>query len=101
MRGFSVGFVPIEYRDATTRDVTKYGPDCKRVFSKWNLLELSMVPLPANQEAVAFAVSKGLLSPKSAKSMFGVDAKVKHKFTVAPSVDPEAAKARGQIYYLI
>jgi len=58
LNAFSVGLIPIETRPPTKRDLEKYG-ECKRVVSKWELYEFSAVPLPANQEAVALAVSKG------------------------------------------
>ncbi len=48
--------------------IEKFGAGCRRVVSKWNLLEISVAPLPCNQEALATAVSKGL-SLKFAKSL--------------------------------
>lgn len=73
LRGFSVGFLPKESRPATDRDVEVYGAGCRRVISKWTLLELSVAPLPCNQEAVALAVSKGMCSAAAAKGVWGVD----------------------------
>jgi hypothetical protein len=71
MRAFSVGFIPVEIRAATDKDLLTFGADCRRVVSKWNLLEVSAVPLPANQEAVAMAVSKRLITRDQVKSIFG------------------------------
>lgn len=71
MRAFSVGFMPMEVRPATSKDLATFGADCQMVTSKWKLLEVSCVPLPANQEAVALAVSKGLVTEKRAKEIFG------------------------------
>lgn len=67
LKGFSIGFQPTEGRPATAADLKHYGPDCRKVFSKFNLLEYSAVSLPANQEAVALAVSKGTVSAETAK----------------------------------
>jgi len=58
LNAFSVGLIPTETRPANDRDLQKYG-ECKRVVSKWELYEFSCVPLPANQDAIALAVSKG------------------------------------------
>ncbi|HYF35318.1 MAG TPA: HK97 family phage prohead protease [Prosthecobacter sp.] len=58
VKGFSVGFLAKESRPASEADIEKYGPSCRRVYTKWSLLEYSVAPLPANQEAVALAVSK-------------------------------------------
>lgn len=70
MNAFSVGFVPIEQRPANTKDKGMFGDACQRVYSKWSLLEVSAVPIPANQEAVAMAVSKGL-NRDTATQLFG------------------------------
>lgn len=76
VKGVSIGFVGMEggVRAATKADAEKYGDDCRRVFSKWKLLEFSLAPLPANQDALISAVGKGLVSPGVAKRYFGVDA---------------------------
>jgi hypothetical protein len=71
MRAFSIGFIPTEVREPTPRDKGTYGPDVKRVFSKIQMLELSAVPIPANSEAVAVAVSKGIVTAATAKALFG------------------------------
>ncbi len=76
IRGFSVGFECKESRPATYRDIEKYGEGCRRVISKWTLFEVSCAPLPCNQEALAVAVSKGLLTQSTAKKWLTVDAKV-------------------------
>src|SRR5204863_457920 len=58
MRGFSVGFQSKESRAASEKDIEIYGPSCRRVYTKWTLLEYSCCGMPANQEALALAVSK-------------------------------------------
>lgn len=74
IRSFSVGFQSNEYRPATQKDMDAFGKGCRGVHSKWSLLEYSVAPLPANQDAVATAVAKGLLSQKTARGLFGVTA---------------------------
>lgn len=71
LKGFSVGFIPIEARPATDKDVLDFGAGVRRVFSKWKLLEYSVAPLPCNQEAVAMAVSKGFIGADLAEKLFG------------------------------
>lgn len=61
LKAFSVGFmVPLGgFRKATTKDLDRFGDGARRVITKWRLIELSVVPVPSNQEALALAVSKG------------------------------------------
>ena len=74
VKGISVGFVPETggVRNASVRDREEYGSDVKRVYNRWKLLEVSVAPLPANQDALVQAVSKGLATAHQIKSMFGV-----------------------------
>lgn len=44
---FSIGFIPLEV-STKPHVCEKYGPNCKRVISKWLLLEASCVTLPDN-----------------------------------------------------
>lgn len=53
---------PNGWREATKGDKEKYGPDCLRVIHRWSLMEISLVPLPMNQDAVLLALGKGLVS---------------------------------------
>lgn len=58
LNAFSVGFIPVESRQPTPDDI-KSNPDwavVRRIISKWELLEFSAVPVPANPEALALAV---------------------------------------------
>ena len=66
VNGFSVGFTPIESRKPTPSDRQRFGRDVKRVYSKWKLLEYSVAPLPANQDALTIAVQKGIVSAEAA-----------------------------------
>lgn len=71
----SVGFVPVDggTRSPTKADNQKYGDIVRRVFSRWKLLELSVVSVPANAEALISAVHKGFIRPEAAKRWGGVD----------------------------
>ena len=60
LRAFSIGFTVQSWRDANEKDKRKYGDGVERVIEKWTLLEFSVVTVPANQDALAIAVSKGL-----------------------------------------
>jgi hypothetical protein len=96
MRAFSVGFIPIEIRNATDKDLITFGADCRRVISKWKLLEVSAVALPANQEAVALAVSKGLITRDGAKSIFGKAGEVTDEQIAAAAPADVTAPAQAE-----
>jgi len=58
MNAFSVGFIPIETHEPTEteiKDKPEWG-DVRKIYDKWELLEFSPVPVPANPEALAVAV---------------------------------------------
>lgn len=55
LKAFSIGFMPKEWVDG---DGKKNTP--RRTFTKTELLEYSAVPVPANPEALALAMQKGL-----------------------------------------
>jgi len=74
LNAFSVGFIPRESRVPNKVDVQKY-PGVSRIISKWELLEISCVTIPANEDAVATAVSKGYLTEAQAKRLFTVEEK--------------------------
>ena len=67
--GVSIGFIPIETRRPSKADIQKYGDGVQVVHAKWKLLEFSIAPVQANQEAVVIAVGKGIISPKAAKAV--------------------------------
>ncbi|MBL4700325.1 MAG: HK97 family phage prohead protease [Phycisphaeraceae bacterium] len=111
IHGFSVGFAPIEGRKPTTKDKQVFGDKVNHVYSKWKLLEYSVAPLPANQDALALAVSKGLVSaqavepywpelclPKTKnKVMIVVPAMPKSK-RISQITQRHIARMRGQLY---
>lgn len=78
VKGVSVGFVAEDggSRMASKADRAKFGPRIKRVFNKWKLLEVSIAPLPANQDALVTAVGKGLVTPMQCKKFLGCDVPV-------------------------
>ena len=61
LKAFSVGFMP---RETVDGDGEK---EPRRTFKKWELLEYSAVPVPANPEALALAIQKGVLKTDSIK----------------------------------
>ena len=67
LKGVSIGYMPVDggMRSANKADVSKYGDGVKRVYSKWKLLEVSVVSIPSNQDALINAVSKGIVSKAS------------------------------------
>lgn len=69
--GVSVGFIPSETRRPTGKDRATFGENVSRVFNKWKLLEFSVTPLPANQDALITSVSKGLIGRERAIDLFG------------------------------
>lgn len=112
----SIGFMGTEARPASKADTERFGNGVRRVYGKWKLLEVSVVSLPANQDAIITAVRKGLVSASAVKR-FGVTVPdepapvaVARKWRVAVSIPAvaaddrarivrdEIARARGRIY---
>jgi HK97 family phage prohead protease len=54
LNAFSVGFIPKEWEDGE-------GKKPRRTYKSWEMLEFSAVPVPANPEALALAMQKGIL----------------------------------------
>ena len=59
LKAFSVGFIPKEIEEGDGEKQPR------RTFRKWELLEYSAVPVPANPEALALAMQKGILKTES------------------------------------
>lgn len=118
VKGVSVGFVPEPggSRIANKGDRAKFGSNIKRVFNKWKLLEVSIAPLPANQDALVQAVGKGLITPIQCKQFLGCEVEPpthrlkirrKHRIQLRPAQGGETideiasrivAKKMGRIY---
>lgn len=60
LSAFSVGFIPKEH----TRGDTEKGEPWQ-TFTKWEMIEYSAVPVPANPEALTLALQKGLVKTLS------------------------------------
>lgn len=65
LNAFSVGFTIDKARAATKKDVRRFGDRVRRVVTDWNLLEFSVVTIPANQDALVTAVKRGDLRSDS------------------------------------
>ena len=66
--------LPSGVREASKADRTKYGEDCRMVTSKWEMLNFSLVNIPANPEALLKCVKDGRISAAAAKRFGSVDA---------------------------
>ena len=74
VNGVSVGIDPTAPpRNASEGDRSLFGPEVQRVIHRWKILEFSVTPMPANQDALVQAVGKGLIRPETVKSYFGID----------------------------
>ena len=76
LSAFSVGFRVLDSREPTVDDIKKYPEwkDARRVFVKWELLEFSVVPVPANPEALVQAVkSKQIELRDDTRKMLNVE----------------------------
>lgn len=73
LKAFSVGFIPHDGHAPTPKEVTKNPAwaEARFIIDKWELLEFSPVPVPANPEALAQAVkSKEITLSESTKELF-------------------------------
>ena len=59
LRGKSIGFMALDYRDPTREEQEKY-PRIDRIISKCLLTEYSAVAVPSNQNALLQSIEKGL-----------------------------------------
>ena len=82
MKAFSVGFIPKEVEDGDGEKTPR------RTYKKWELLEYSAVPVPANPEALMLAVSKGLHISDDLKKMF--EKKEEEEITPEPVIEATA-----------
>ena len=119
LRGVSIGFLPTDSRPPSKKDIETYGQSVRRVITRYRLCEVSLVSVPANQEALVLAVSKGLLSSPTARDLLGVqlpvpargearraDPKVLYVPVAGPATSPDPggladlaiARAMGRLY---
>lgn len=69
MKAFSVGFIPKETQEHDVKESDR-GKKPYRTFRKWELLEYSAVPVPANPEALSLAMQKGIVKKGFAEKYF-------------------------------
>lgn len=112
VRATSVKFMRLMdgVREATNADRKKYGDECYIVTSKWEMLNFSLVNIPANPEALRKCVDGGFVSAVAAKRFGGVEIPPASNravivvpkfgtFDIAKRQTERAvAKARGLIY---
>lgn len=65
MKAFSIGFIPMETEDGDPEN----NKSPRKIYRKWELLEYSAVPIPANPEAVALCVQRGLIADEEAPAI--------------------------------
>lgn len=61
------------WRNPTAGDRAKYGGDAQRIIARWILEEISLVPLPMNQDAVLLAIGKGIVTKAEAERWFKIE----------------------------
>jgi len=99
IRGVSGGFDTITSHKPTPSDRAKYGDRVEKVVGKWNLLESSIAPMPANQDALITAVGKGIIHSATAKAVWGIQPPKAQKKTArrrAMIVVPAMPKAKAK-----
>lgn len=73
LKAFSVGFIPIDGRKPEPKDIVK-NPEwanARFIYTKWELLEFSAVPVPANPDALVAAVkNKSIKLSDETKNLF-------------------------------
>lgn len=94
LRAFSVGFIPKEYEK-----IYEGEGDDKRFtgyeFTKQELIEYSVVPVPANQDALALAVSKSMIVRTLPDFRTAVPEMCDKVFKVAqPTATPDGGKPK-------
>lgn len=91
--GVSVGFVGLDYRNPTKKDREDFGESVTRVYTRWKLLEWSIAPVQANQDAYVTAMGKSL-DPVVCKSLFGVEPEI---VPALPAPDLSGVKALAEL----
>lgn len=80
LRTVSVRFMPIPngqypgHRSPSQKDRETWGPDLTRVYTDWKLLEVSLVSIPSNPDAMIQAVHKHIVTDSAAKQWGGLPA---------------------------
>jgi|GEM_PF-2361288 len=71
MRAWSIGFIPKAWEDIQSKDTDTPGITGRR-YTKWELLEFSAVPVPANPHALSLAIKSGLRVSASLVKQLGL-----------------------------
>lgn len=96
LKAFSVGFLPRKWETPETKG--KSDKQARRVYTDWELLEYSAVPVPANPEALALAMQKGILHDPTIIKSFGVKENPAPKAPEPqPAQDEAVIEQKGQI----
>jgi len=65
----SVGFIPKKWEDGDWTEEDSKGSKPRRTYTKQELLEISIVPVPSNPNALRNAVDDGIITQKQFKSL--------------------------------
>jgi len=72
LKGWSVGFIPIKWDEPKGKG--KDDKDTpKKIYTDWELLEYSAVPIASNPDAISLAYKKGLITCKGLIDDFEID----------------------------
>jgi hypothetical protein len=102
LQGKSIGFLPLEAHvpDPAEAEANGWGDGVRLVIDRWLLLEYACVTLPANQEALVEAVSKGDLElPASLRTALAVPEPAPRvvPFTPLEEVERAVRRAAGRV----
>jgi HK97 family phage prohead protease len=73
LKGISIGFMPLESRAPSKKDIETHGSELRRVITKYKLAEVSLVSVPANQDALITACMKSADLIPLIKKTFNID----------------------------
>ena len=104
IKGWSVGFTILDARNPTKQDHAKYGEDVRRVITRWQVLEYSVAPLPANGDALTLS-AQGILSKSLATSLMAgqkpsVKTPVIPKPTIRIEIPAEPVEKKHIVFFL-
>ncbi len=97
MNGVSVGYITLEWKDVVEDNDTP----ARKIIEKWELLEFSAVPVPANPNALISARDAGIEVPELAMKSFEDWCKKETKFCQAHSCSKfpcENSKERDVVF---
>lgn len=75
LNGTSVGFLIKNSRPASAKDIERFGEDARRVVAQWPLIEISIVPVGCNPDALITAVGKTGLKDSMLFNLWGITKK--------------------------